>query len=203
MTSEKTYPRSENRPHTPIHPAATCKGAHSSMGCACGWERAGPPAISARLGIPAGRERASQEASRFNSRSNARCTGGWWVHGSKGRPRPFRLRVPGNAGSAAARCMNKTWHCHGAAKAASELKMTRARGPAVPFLVTLAPPTLLRRAGRRRMGASRRPPIAFAVSSRPVAPCVASCRPPTVAGLAFFTNGPSRSGWGRFPAFRL
>jgi hypothetical protein len=30
---------------------------------------------------------------------------------------------------------NKTWHCHGAAKAASELKMTRARGPAVPSLV--------------------------------------------------------------------
>jgi hypothetical protein len=86
----------------------------------------------------------------------ARCTGGWWVHGSKGRPRPFRLRVPGNAGSAAARSMNKTWHCHGAAKAASEIENDKSERPRRPV------PCLI---GATDSRSARRPPIASAVSA--------------------------------------
>ena len=100
------------------------------MGFVCGWERAGPPAISARLGISAGRDRASQEASRFNSRSNSRCTGGWWVHGSKRGPPLFRLLNGFDYRFGRCEVVAKTWHCHGAAKAASEVKWKRERGPA-------------------------------------------------------------------------
>jgi hypothetical protein len=54
----QTYPRPLNLPHTPSRPAAACKGAKLlAWSFACGRESAGPPAISARLGIPAGRDR--------------------------------------------------------------------------------------------------------------------------------------------------
>lgn len=57
-TLSQTYPRPLTLPHTPTGPAAACKGAKLlAWSFACGRESAGPPAISARLEIPAGRDR--------------------------------------------------------------------------------------------------------------------------------------------------
>lgn len=108
----------------PLIPPRLARARNSSMGFCV---RMGACRAASDIGAPGDycrpREVLQQgEVPRFNSRSNSRCTGGWWVHGSKGSSLPFRLRVPRNAGSAAAGCMNKTWHCPGAAKAASEVQ---------------------------------------------------------------------------------
>ena len=67
--------------------------------------------------------------SRFNSRSNSRCTGGWWVHGSKGGPLPFRLLNGFDYRFGRCEVVAKTWHCHGAAKAASEINRYESGAP--------------------------------------------------------------------------
>ncbi len=136
-TLSQSYPRSLRVPHTPTRPAATCKGSKLTL-----EDRARMGACRAASDISAPgdpcRPRADHHGvvSRFNSRSKREMHGRWWVHGSKGGSLPFRLRVPRNAGSAAAGCMNKTWHCHGAAKAASEIKtQEREASPSRPLFV--------------------------------------------------------------------
>lgn len=85
--------------------------------------------------------------SRFNSRSNARCTGGWWVHGSKDGPPSFRLLNGFDYRFGRCEVVAKTWHYHGAAKAASEIKtQEREAPPSRPLFVSA--PALHRRAGR-------------------------------------------------------
>jgi hypothetical protein len=128
--SKNLIPALSASPILPLVPPRLARARNSHWRIGRGWEHAGPPAISARLEIPAGRERTTMVWCRGSTPApNARCTGGWWVHGSKGGSLPFRLRVPRNAGSAAAGCMNKTWHCHGAAKAASEIKTQEREAP--------------------------------------------------------------------------
>lgn len=75
----------------------------------------------------------------FNSRSNARCTGGWWVHGSKDGPPSFRLLNGFDYRFGRCEVVAKTWHCHGAAKAASEIKtQEREAPPSRPLFISAA-----------------------------------------------------------------
>jgi hypothetical protein len=140
-TLSQTYPRSLALRHNPTRPAAACKGAKLlAWSFACGRESAGPPAISARLEIPAGRDWTTLAWCRGSTPApNARCTGGWWVHGSKDGPPSFRLLNGFDYRFGRCEVVAKTWHCHGAAKAASEIeRQEREAPPSRPLFVSAA-----------------------------------------------------------------
>ena len=158
MPCEKTYPRPLTLAHTSSHPAATCKGAkleHGVLradGSVPGRQRyrrawgslpaaRGPPTKVRYRGSTPAPTRDAREDGGFTARKDVRVLSG--------------CECPG-AGSAAARCMNKTWHCHGAAKAASEIENDKSERPRRPVPCLIA------------IGDSRsasRPPMAFAVLS--------------------------------------